>query len=397
MTLLILYFCFTIGISATCSVFEAMLFSATPAFVESAAKQSRAGRLLQKFKANIDYSVGSILIVNMLANTIGAAAVGAQFVAVFGEQWQGAVAMMMTLSVLYIAEIVPKTIGAMYWKTLILPSCYVLIIFYYAVYPFVYISRVTTFFLKKKEAQKMSRDEILALMELAEQSGSLDELEMDILEHLMRQKSVKAGDIMTPKNLVFALGENESISNALAKSQQHAYSRIPLVSNLANLQDKNLTNLQDENSRSESSQNVNLQGKNSQNASNSLTTGENSPNSQSENLQNTNSPNSQSKNSPRSSNSNSNPNLNPNPLQLVYRQSILQANLTDKGEQNLKSIARQMRQVSENMQVMSLLKLFILCKEHLFAVVNERREFIGIVSLEDTINAIFGVGNLQRH
>lgn len=380
MALLILYFCFTIGISATCSVFEAMLFSATPAFVESAAKQSRAGRLLKKFKANIDYSVGSILIVNMLANTIGAAAVGAQFVAVFGEQWQGAVAMMMTLSVLYIAEIVPKTIGAMYWKTLILPSCYVLIIFYYAVYPFVYISRVTTFFLKKKEAQKMSRDEILALMELAEQSGSLDDLEMDILEHLMRQKSVKAGDIMTPKNLVFSLDENESISKALAKSQQHPYSRIPLISNSVN-------------SRGESSQNVNLQGKNSQNASNSLIANENLLNSQRENSSNTNSPNSQSKNSPRPSNSN----LNSNPLQLVYRQSILRSNLTDKGKESLKSIARQMRQVSENMQVMTLLKLFVLCREHLFAVVNEQKEFVGVVSLEDTINAIFGVGNLQRH
>lgn len=357
MTLLILYFCFTIGISATCSVFEAMLFSATPAFVESAAKQSRAGKILKKLKANIDYSVGSILIINMLANTIGAAAVGAQFVEVFGEQWQGAVAMAMTLSVLYIAEIVPKTIGAMYWKTLILPSCYVLIIFYYAIYPFVYISRVTTFFIKKKDAQQMSRDEILALMELAEQSGSLDELEMDILEHLMRQKSVKAGDIMTPKNLIFALNEDESISKALIKSQTHKYSRIPLVPNSA--------------SNSSPAPDLNSQNAHSKPASNS-----------------------QSKNSPNSKPAPNSFHLN---LQLIYRQNLLQANLTNKGKESLKSIARQMRQVSVNMQVMSLLKLFILCKEHLFAVVDEKKEFIGIVSLEDTINAIFGVGNLQRH
>lgn len=320
MTLLILYFCLTIGISMICSVCEAMIFSATPAFVESAAKLTKTGKILKHLKLNIDNSVGSIVIVNTIANTVGAASVGAQFVVVFGEAWQGVVAAIMTLSVLYLGEIVPKTVGAMYWKRLILPACYLLIVYYYVLYPFVYISRIMTFFFRKKEVQEMSRDEILALMELAEQSGSLDELEMDILERIIQQKGIKARDIMTAKNQIFALNENENLNSALQKIETHKYSRIPLIQS-----------------------------------------------------------NSDQINS------------------LVYRQSILAGNLTDKGKSTLKSIAKNMRLVRDNMQVMSLLRLFVLCREHLVGVVDENKQFVGVVSLEDTINAVLGVGNIQRH
>lgn len=302
-----------------CSVCEAMIFSATPAFVESVAKRTKSGKILKHLKTNIDNSVGAIVIVNTIANTVGAASVGAQFVAVFGEKWQGFIAAFMTLSVLYLGEIVPKTIGAMYWKRLVLPSCYLLIVLYFVTYPFVYISRIMTFFFRKKDAQKMSRDEILALMELAEESGSLDELEMDILEHLMAQKSIKTRDIMTAKSQIFAFSENESINLATQKLQSHKYSRIPLINN-------------------DSSINA-----------------------------------------------------------LVFRQSVLAANLTNKGKESLKSIAKNMRFVSENMQVMALLKLFVICREHLVGVVDENKQFVGIVSLEDAINAVFGVGNLQKH
>ena len=326
MTLLIVYFCLTIGISMICSVCEAMMFSATPAFVESAVKLTKTGKILKHLKTNIDNSIGAIVIVNTIANTVGAASVGAQFVVVFGEAWQGVVAGIMTLSVLYVGEIVPKTLGAMYWKRLILPACYPLIVLYYVAYPFVYISRIMTFFFRKKEAQKMSRDEILALMELAEQSGSLDELEMDILERIMQQRGLKARDIMTAKNQMFALNENERIDSALQKLQARPFSRIPLIQSDL-------------------------------------------------------------------SNSNDSPKID----SLVYRQSVLASNLTNKGESALKSIAKNMRLVSENMQVMALLKLFVICREHLVGVVDKNKQFVGIVSLEDAINAVLGVGNLQRH
>ena len=75
----------------------------------------------------------------------------------------------------------------------------------------------------------------------------------------------------------------------------------------------------------------------------------------------------------------------------------MHANLADKGKEELKSIAKELRQVSANVQIMNLLRLFVLSKEHLFAVVDDTKDFVGVVSLKDTINAILGVGILKRH
>lgn len=353
MGLLIVYFCLTISISMICSVCEAMMFSATPAFVRSASKLSRAGKILKHLKINIDNSIGSIVVINTIANTVGAASVGAQFVAVFGDKFQGVVAAIMTLSVLYIGEIVPKTLGAMYWKRLILPTSYFLIVLYYLTYPFVYISRIMTFFFRKNEVQKMSKDEILALMELAQKGGTIDELEMEILEHLMAQSSIKARDIMTKKSKIFALDENETIKQALQKINTHKYSRIPLINqngkinSLVFRQSILAANLIDENSQDQ---------------------------------------NFDEKISPS--------NLTNNEILSIVNPLDNSENIS--ASSKLKSIAKNMRFVRDNMQVMALLKLFIICKEHLVGVVDENKQLIGIVSLEDTIKAVFGVGNLQN-
>lgn len=333
MSLLITYFVLTVCISGICSVFEAVLFSATPSFVESAAKKGKSGIILRFLKANIDNSVGAVLVVNMFANTLGAAAVGAQSVEVFGEEWAGVVAIIMTLSILYVAEIIPKTLSATYWKKLILPCCYPLIVMYYVAFPFVYISRGITFLFRKDNVAKMSRDEILALMEMGEKSGSLSALEMDVLEHLILQKSLYTKDIMTDKSLVFSLNPDMSLKEALVESNKRAFSRIPLVSC-------------DEN------------GVQSVSA-------------------------------------------------LAHRKRILRANLNGEGKKQLDVIAKPMRKVRTDMPVLALLRLFVMKREHLFAVVESNTHdnknlsdsdiFVGIVSLEDAIHAVLGVGDLQKH
>lgn len=319
MTLLITYFLGTVFISAACSVFEAALFSATTPFVEASAKLTKTGKILKHLKANIDNSVGAVLVVNMFANTLGAAAVGAQSVEVFGDEWAGVVAIVLTLSILYVAEIIPKTLSAMYWKKLILPCCYPLIVMYYVAFPFVYISRGITFFFRKGNVERISRDEILALMELGEKSGSLDELEMDILEHIIGQKSIRVKDIMTPKKLIFTLDENLTIKQALKQSQKRKHSRIPLSADSTTI------------------------------------------------------------------------------TSLAYRKEILQANLKHKGQEPLKSIAKPFTSVKESMQVLMLLRLFILRHAHLFAVLDKKGNLVGIVTLEDALNAVLGVGNISRH
>ncbi|WP_051604656.1 CNNM domain-containing protein [Helicobacter rodentium] len=229
MPFLVGYFLLAIVISFICSVLEAALLSVTPSFMESYAKtHSRSGKVLKYLKANIDNAIGAILVVNTFANTVGAAGVGAQAVEIFGESWQGAVALIMTLCILYLSEILPKTIGATYWKMIVSPMAYCILVLYCITFPFVYVSRIITRLFKRDNASQMSRDEVLAIMNLGEKSGSINELEGDILEHLILQKDLKTRDIMTLKEKIFALSEATSIEESLKIPDVHKCSRIPL-------------------------------------------------------------------------------------------------------------------------------------------------------------------------
>lgn len=319
---LIFYFLLAVVISFICSILEAVLLSITPSFMESyAQKYEKSGKILKHLKANIDNAIGAILVVNTFANTVGAAGVGAEAVEIFGETWQGFVALFMTLCILYFSEILPKTIGATYWKILVLPATYCIFILYFFTFPFVYVSRIITYAFKKNKSNQISRDEILAITELGEKSGSINELEGDILEHLLLQKTLSVKDIMTPKEEIFALSEKTSIEEALKKLK---FSRIPLY---------------DENDE------IGF---------------------------------------------------------LVYKRNILRASLENKEKQSLKSIAKKMTRVDINVSLLDLLEKFIAQKEHLFLVVQNfqtsetsKELILGVISLDDVIKAVFGVGNLQ--
>ena len=319
MVALVGYFLLAIVISFICSVLEASLLSVTPSFMESYAKSNpKSGKILKYLKTNIDNAVGAILVVNTFANTVGAAGVGAQAVEVFGQKWQGFIAMFMTLCILYISEILPKTIGTTYWKMLVSPMSYCILVLYYLTFPFVYISRIITHLFKHKDTAQMSRDEILAIMDLGKKSGSINELEGDILEHLILQKNFKTKDIMTPKDKIFALDENLSIKEALAIPNTHKYSRIPLYA--------------------ESLDQIHF---------------------------------------------------------LVFKKRILSESLKGGEEESLKTISKNITKVESQMGILDLLEKFILQKEMLFLVVEDKR-VVGVVALEDAINAALGVGNLQR-
>lgn len=317
---LIGYFLLAIVISFICSVLEAALLSITPPFLESYAKSHpKSGKILKYLKANIDNAVGAILVVNTFANTVGAAGVGAQAVEIFGERWQGFVALFMTLCILYLSEILPKTIGATYWKVIVLPMSYCIFALYCVTFPFVYVSRIITHLFKKKDANQMSRDEILAIMDLGEKSGSINELEGDILEHLILQKMLKVKDIMIPKGEIFALEEQMSIEESLKIPNVHKYSRIPLyVDNMDSIHS------------------------------------------------------------------------------IVFKKNILHASFENRSKDTLKSIAKNITKVDSQMGLLDLLEKFISQKEHLFLVVDSEQNIVGIVAMEDVINAALGVGNLQH-
>ena len=128
MTLLITYLSLALLVSFLCSILEAVLLSSTSSYIETLPKETHenAITMLKELKANIDVPISSILTFNTFAHTMGAAGVGAQAQILFGNEWQTLVAFVVTLLILYLSEIIPKTIGALYWKKLLIPSGYLI-------------------------------------------------------------------------------------------------------------------------------------------------------------------------------------------------------------------------------------------------------------------------------
>lgn len=155
MTLLITYLVIAIGISFLCSILEAVLLSTSASFVENVAKQSpEKAKKLVKVREHLDQSISSILILNTFAHTMGAAGVGAQAAKVFGVQWETLIAVLLTLAILYFSEIIPKTIGALFWRQLAIPAAKIIYWLIRLVYPLIWISSlITRHFLKAKKTR----------------------------------------------------------------------------------------------------------------------------------------------------------------------------------------------------------------------------------------------------
>jgi len=229
MTLLFIYLAIAIGVSFLCSILEAVLLSITPSFVEQVKKDKPfAGKALFKVKSNLDKSISSILILNTFAHTMGAAGVGAQAIRVFGEEKETLIAFLLTLAILYFSEIIPKTIGAKFWRSLAIPSAHVINFLVKLVYPMVWFSTLITRLFNKGKDDVVSRDEIKAFTALGYKDGSIIRQESQMVENILSLKEVKTENILTPRTVVHALEQNMTISDALNVEQTANFTRIPV-------------------------------------------------------------------------------------------------------------------------------------------------------------------------
>ena len=229
MTLLIVYLVIAIGVSFLCSILEAVLLSMTPTFVERLAQdRPHAGTVVQKVRKRMDESLASILILNTFAHTMGAAGVGAQALNVFGPEMETLVAVLLTLAILYFSEIIPKTVGAMYWRGLAIPAAHAIVWLVRLTYPLVWVSTRLTKIMGNKEMSTVTREEIQALASLGHRHGALMSQENDYLQNILRMRSVTTGDILTPRTVVHMLDENATVNDALALEKSRRFSRMPV-------------------------------------------------------------------------------------------------------------------------------------------------------------------------
>ena len=229
MLLLTIYVSIAIGVSFICSVLEAVLLSISPSYIAQLKQNGHpAAASLDKLKTDIDRPLASILTLNTIAHTIGAATAGAQAAVVFGSQWLGVFSAVLTLGILVLSEIVPKTIGATYWRQLAPASSNVLRWMVFFLTPFVWFSeQITKRLARGHQAPKM-RDELSAMAILAKESGEFAEGESKILSNLLGIQDVPVTQVMTPRPVVFRVDAEMSVNTFLEQHKDTPFSR-PLV------------------------------------------------------------------------------------------------------------------------------------------------------------------------
>jgi CBS domain containing-hemolysin-like protein len=231
MDLMILYFLLAVGISFVCSILESVLLSTNMPYISVMEKtRPTVGKLLRYHKDNINTSIASILILNTIANTLGAAAVGAQAESVYGAGAVFYVSIVLTFAILFLSEIIPKTIGAVYWKQLAPIAGYVIKVFIWITYPIIILTTfVTNRITRGKTSNSLSKEELIQSTLMSEDDGVLDEKESDIIENILLLDKIKIETILTPRTVVFALEQSRSIQDIMKHEKDiFKFSRIPV-------------------------------------------------------------------------------------------------------------------------------------------------------------------------
>jgi len=231
MDLLILYFLLAVTVSFICSVLESVLLSVNMAYVSVLEKNHpRAGALLRAQKTHIHKSIASILILNTIANTLGAAAVGAQAESIYGRGAVFYVSIILTFAILFLSEIIPKTIGATHWKSLAPIAAYMIRFFIWITYPIILLTLfVTNRINKREESMSLTKAELIESTLMSEDEGLLDEQESDVIENILLLDKIKVNEILTPRSVVFALDGNRSIKDIVQSEEDiFKFSRVPV-------------------------------------------------------------------------------------------------------------------------------------------------------------------------
>ena len=238
MGLLVLYAVGSIFFSFLCSILEAALLSFTPTFLKMKKSEGKGyADTLTALKKDIDQPLIAILTINTIAHTVGAILVGVQAesldydINILGFNIVGVVSAIMTLLILILSEIIPKTIGATYWKSLgnFTAKSLKIIIFPLKYTGILWLLNLTTKMIgKSAHVSTMSREEFMAITEAAEMEGVFEENESAVIKNLLLFKSVLAKNVMTPFSVVVMAEESMSLQKFYEAHKNLQFSRIPI-------------------------------------------------------------------------------------------------------------------------------------------------------------------------
>jgi CBS domain containing-hemolysin-like protein len=233
MLLLITYVLVALVFSFLCSIAEAVMLSVTmPHIVLMEQEQKASGVILRRLKTEVGRPLAAILTLNTIAHTVGAAGAGAQATVFFGDAYVGIASAVLTLLILVFSEIIPKTIGARYWRELAPITAHGLRLLIYLLYPFVKMSELLTGSLTHGPTLNgFSRSEFAAMADLSTREGQLARQEAIILKNLLLMRETQVKDAMTPRTVVFSLPESMHVEEFFHQHDNSPFSRIPVYSN----------------------------------------------------------------------------------------------------------------------------------------------------------------------
>ena len=224
---LIFFVAIAIGLSFFCSILEASFLSITPAFAHRyEMDHPKPGARLRSLRAEIDKPLAAILSLNTVAHTAGATGAGAQAAIVFDDHWIGLFSAALTLAILIVSEVIPKTIGVIYWRRLtplVVRSLPVLVIL---TWPLVWLSGLVSGLFRKSKPRQLLRSEMIAMAELGLKEGAIDDEESRLIQSTLKFRDVRVVDVMTPIKVVAAFKSDLTLED-LVKSDV-PFSRIPL-------------------------------------------------------------------------------------------------------------------------------------------------------------------------
>src|SRR6056297_3240849 len=230
MTLLFFYLFLAIGVSFLCSILEAALLSITPAHIAVLNESgTKTGKHLRELKRDVDRPLAAILSLNTISHTFGAAGVGAQAQVIFGSAYVTITSALVTLAILIFSEIIPKTLGATYWKALTPFTTWGCRILIWAMWPLVWMSKQITRLLSRgKPTSSVSREEFRALAQIGAREGVFEKDESNIFLNVIRFGAVRVQDIMTPRVVVKKFQHDTTLGELMDKSDELVFSRYPV-------------------------------------------------------------------------------------------------------------------------------------------------------------------------
>ena len=231
MAFLLFFLLGAMAVSFLCSILEATLMSTPISYITMREEEGyKPATRFKEYKQDPSRPIAAILSLNTIANTIGAAGVGSQATKLFGSQWFGLVRALMTILILIFSEIIPKTLGTTRWKSLMGFATVMIRALIFMMYPLVLLIELISDRITPEEMEEpaVSRDEVSAMANVAEEEGDLEEDENTIIQNLISMDEIKAFDVMTPRVVCEIAPESMTLKAFYKNKRYRHHSRIPV-------------------------------------------------------------------------------------------------------------------------------------------------------------------------